>query len=603
MSSLSALPIALAAALLVTPLVRYFARRRGFIARPKDDRWHRRPTALLGGIAVFLAAVPAALLAGRPPEPFAALGAASVVVFLVGLVDDLVTLRPVTKLALQVAAASLAVWGGVSLGWTQSLTLDALLTIFWLIGITNAFNLIDNMDGACAGVGTIAAASVAAIAILSPGVPAIGAMWAAALAGSLLGFLVFNLHPASIFLGDCGSLFIGFLLAGLTSAVGADVGAAPFQQLALPVLVLAVPIFDTTLVTVARKLSGRRASVGGTDHTAHRLVRLGFSERRAVLLLFALASLSGIAGVALVTRNSAWELLAGVLVLTLGLLAAVLLGVRVYGNDFSVLFGGPVRVQLTGFLLRHNVFEVLFDVGLIASAYYVSYRLRFGTAVWPIFFETFLRTLPIVIASQLLSLLAAGAYGRIWRYFSLADFFPIVKGVALGSGVSVLLLVYLYRFEDVSRGVLVIDAVLLTVMLAGSRLVFRALPELAGAGPGARRAVICGAGDAGEMLVREIGNNRQYGYRPVAFVDDDPRKAGQRVRGVPVVGGVAALEDLLATGRADTVIVSSSRFAPEALARVSEMARAARVPVLRFRCSIEELPSAADLPRSSVGRR
>ncbi len=603
MSSLLALPIALAASLAATPAVRSFARRRGFIARPKEDRWHRSPTALLGGIAVFLATVPAAMLAGWPPRPFAALGAASVVVFLVGLVDDLVALRPVTKLALQVAAASLAVWGGSSLGWTESLTLDALLTIFWLIGITNAFNLIDNMDGACAGVGTIAAASVAAIAVFSPGVPPTGAIWAAALAGALLGLLVFNFNPASIFLGDSGSLFIGFLLAGLTSAVGVGVGASRFHHLALPVLVLAVPIFDTTLVTVARKLSGRRASVGGTDHTAHRLVRLGFSERRAVLVLYAFASLSGIAGVALVTRNTAWELLAGVLVLTLGLLAVVLLGVRVYGNDFSVIVGGPVRGQLAGFLLRHNVFEVLFDVGLIASAYYVSYRLRFGTAVWPLYFSTFLQTLPIVIASQVLSLLAAGVYGRIWRYFSLADLIPIVKGVALGSGVSVALLVYLYRFADVSRGVLLIDAVLLTALLAGSRLVFRAFPELAGADPGARRAVICGAGDAGDMLVREIGHNRQYGYRPVAFVDDDPRKAGQRVRGVPVVGNVATLADLLAAGKADAVIVSSTRFPPEALTRVADMARAANVPVLRFRCAIDALPSAAARPLSSAGRR
>ena len=393
----------------------------------------------------------------------------------------MLSLRPVTKLAWQIAAASLAVWGGASLGWTESLTLDALLTIFWLIGVTNAFNLIDNMDGACAGVGAIAAASVAAIALLGPGGPMAGGAWAAALAGALAGFLVFNFHPAKIFLGDSGSLFIGFLLAGLTSGVAVAARPSRLSLVALGVLVLAVPIFDTTLVTVARRLSGRRASVGGTDHTAHRLVRLGFSETRAVVVLYVLTSLAGAAAVTLASGSAAWELLAGVLVLTLGLLALVLLGVRVYGGqDYSVVLGGPVRQQLAGFLLRHHVFEVLLDVALIAAAYYVSYRLRFEAARWPVFFPTFLRSLPIVIASQVLALLVAGAYGRIWRYFGLTDLVSLAKGVALGSGVSILLLVYLYRFQNLSRGVLLIDAVLLFTLLALSRTAFRVLPRIAG---------------------------------------------------------------------------------------------------------------------------
>ena len=602
MSTLYAFLAALAVSLVATRLVRAVARRRGFVARPKEDRWHRRPTALLGGIGVFLATVPVVFLSGWP-RPFPALGAGAAGVFLVGLVDDLVVLRPVTKLSLQIAAASVAVWGGASLGWTQSLTLDALLTIFWLIGVTNAFNLIDNMDGACAGVGAIAAASVAAIGVLASPGDATGAVWAAGLAGALVGFLAYNLHPASIFLGDSGSLYIGFLLAGLTSAVAVGAGTSRFALVALPVLVLAVPIFDTTLVTVARKLSGRRASVGGTDHTAHRLVRLGFSETRAVVVLYALTALSGVAGVALVAGSAGWELLVGVLVLMLGLLAVVLLGVRVYGgDDFSVVVGGPVRQQLSGFLLRHHAFEVLLDLALVAAAYYVSYRLRFETARWPVFFPTFLQTLPIVIACQILSLLVAGAYGRMWRYFGLADLFPIVKGVALGSGVSVLLLVYLYRFANLSRAVLLIDAVLVTVLLVGSRLAFRAMPELAGPAAGEQRAVIYGAGDAGALLVREVANNRGYGFRPIAFVDDDPRKTGRRVHGIPVIGGLAALQDLLAGGGADAVIVSSGRVPHGMLERVSELGRAADVPVLRFRCVIEDLPVAPALHASGTER-
>ncbi len=585
--------IALAVSLAATPLVRLAALRRGFVARPTGDRWHRRPTALLGGVAVFLATVAAALAGGWPAAPFPAIGAGAALVFFVGLADDVLSLRPVTKLAWQIAAASLAVWGGASLGWTESLTLDALLTIFWLIGVTNAFNLIDNMDGACAGVGAIAAASVAAIALLGPGGPMAGGAWAAALAGALAGFLVFNFHPAKIFLGDSGSLFIGFLLAGLTSGVAVAARPSRLSLVALGVLVLAVPIFDTTLVTVARRLSGRRASVGGTDHTAHRLVRLGFSETRAVVVLYVLTSLAGAAAVALASGSAAWELLAGVLVLTLGLLALVLLGVRVYGGqDYSVVLGGPVRQQLAGFLLRHHVFEVLLDVALIAAAYYVSYRLRFEAARWPVFFPTFLRSLPIVIASQVLALLVAGAYGRIWRYFGLTDLVSLAKGVALGSGVSILLLVYLYRFQNLSRGVLLIDAVLLFTLLALSRTAFRVLPRIAGGEDSSlRHAVGYGAGDAGEMLVRELENNRRYGYRLVAFVDDDVKKTGRRVRGVPVVGPSSGLPEVIERSGAGAVIVSSGRIDGDRLRDAASACRQAGITLLGFRLALEELPA------------
>ncbi len=290
--------VALTVSLLATPLVRALARRYGFIARPTGDRWHRRPTALLGGIAVCVATTVAAvaLLPGLPAV--AAVGGAALAMFVVGLIDDVVRLRPATKLTLQIVVASAAVWGGVRLGWTGSLTVDSVLTIFWLIGTTNAFNLVDNMDGACAGVGAIAAGTIAILGAMNAAGPGPAAMLAASLCGALIGFLFYNFRPASIFLGDCGSLFVGFLLGGLTAA-GEGQPNLPFAVVLLPVLVLAVPIFDTTLVTVARKLSGRPASQGGTDHTAHRLVAMGFSEVNAVLFLYVLAGLAGVAAVGL----------------------------------------------------------------------------------------------------------------------------------------------------------------------------------------------------------------------------------------------------------------------------------------------------------------
>ncbi len=160
------------------------------------------------------------------------------------------------------------------------------------MGITNAINLLDNMDGLAAGISAIAAVSLGLSFAVNEQTNEL--LLVAAFVGSLLGFLVFNFNPASIFMGDCGSMFVGFFLAGsvlLNQTGGRSRGIVPI--LAVPVLILFVPIFDTTFVTVLRKLWGRKASQGGRDHTSHRLVALGLAERSAVLMLFAFATAAG----------------------------------------------------------------------------------------------------------------------------------------------------------------------------------------------------------------------------------------------------------------------------------------------------------------------
>jgi UDP-GlcNAc:undecaprenyl-phosphate/decaprenyl-phosphate GlcNAc-1-phosphate transferase len=584
--------VALVVALGATPVVRALARRFGFIARPTGDRWHRQPTALLGGVAVGIATLVAFLVSPWPPPGLVVLGAASLAMFVTGLVDDLVRLRPATKLTLQIAAASAVVWGGVRLGWTESLTIDSVLTLFWLIAATNAFNLVDNMDGACAGVGAIAAGALCVLGLMSPAGAGPESLMAAAVCGALIGFLVFNFRPASIFLGDSGSLFVGLLLGGLTAWAGARANH-PVGVVVVPVLVLAVPIFDTMLVTVARKLSGRPASQGGTDHTAHRLVALGFSEVNAVLFLYVVAALSGIGAIALNQATSGSDLFVVALALGLMLLAAALLRVRAYGGrDYSLLLRGRLSLGVVEFLFRHHVFEVLFDLLLVAGAYYASYRIRFDAAHFPLFFPTFLLTLPIVIGCQAVSLWLSGAYGMIWRYFGPTDLVPIARGVVVGAASSSLLLVYLYRFENVSRGVFLIYAVLLATLLICSRLALRLLPELAGgrsSASGRRQALVYGAGDAGEMLVREFAHNSRYGFHVVGFLDDDAKKTGRKVRGVPVLGGGSALAAVIASRQVDAVILSSDRIDPAVVAAVAEACRREDLPLLRFRCVLDEV--------------
>src|SRR6478672_3481466 len=280
------------AAVILTFLARYFARQYGFVAKPKADRWHSRPTAMLGGSAIFASTVLVYLLLVPHTYESIIVVAASSILFVVGLVDDLLHIKPYQKLIGQMIGASLIVGTGLKMPLTGYELIDIWITVFWIIGITNAINLLDNMDGLAGGISAIAAVSLAVSFAVSGQTAALALVMV--FIGALVGFLVFNFNPASIFMGDCGSMFVGFLLSTLVllnQTGGRSRGIVPI--LAVPVLILFVPIFDTTFVTVLRKLWGRKASQGGRDHTSHRLVALGLSERTAVLMLYAFAVVAG----------------------------------------------------------------------------------------------------------------------------------------------------------------------------------------------------------------------------------------------------------------------------------------------------------------------
>src|SRR4051812_27553286 len=260
MTTLSAYGFAaLLLCMVLTPACRTLAHRLGFVARPGPDRWGRRPTALFGGLAVFATVLILAAGTGvsRQLWPLLAAGA---LIAIVGLADDILSLKASTKLIAQIAVASLLLFFDYRLHWTESAILDAMLTLFWIVGITNAFNLLDNMDGLCSGIAMIAGICLLAGSAASGVGPA--ELYVAILLGACAGFLVFNFHPASIYLGDAGSLFLGVNLATLTLIAKPQGGGRSglLSAVAVPVLLLLIPIFDTTFVTAVRLLSGRNPS-------------------------------------------------------------------------------------------------------------------------------------------------------------------------------------------------------------------------------------------------------------------------------------------------------------------------------------------------------
>lgn len=592
-SYLLALGTSFALVVALTPLVRALARRWGVVARPKSDRWHSKPTAMLGGVPIWLAVMVAYLLfVPHTPRGWVVIGA-STFLFVVGLVDDLVNTKPYQKLIGQVMGSAFLVYYGLNLQWTSYPSLDMLITIFWLIGITNAINLLDNMDGLAAGIAAIASGFLS-LTLIASGHPT-EALVVGVFALALVGFLIYNSNPASIFMGDCGSMFIGFFLAG-SALIHASSGRSRsfLPVLAVPILILLIPIFDTTFVTILRKLSGRAASQGGRDHTSHRLVALGMSELRAVWMLYAFAGLSGL--LALMVREMRLDIsLAAILGFTivLTLLGVYLAGVKVYGEESEAVAAPnkPLFAFLVDLSYKRRVFEVLLDVVLITLAYWSAYAIEFTDASEADAWKLFLRTLPVLVFVKLGAFLVMGVYRGMWRYTSIDDLVVFAKAVALGSIVCVLIVLFKFRFVGFSRTVFVIDAFVMFMLLAASRMAFRLFRQLLPASNPAngRRVLIYGAGDAGELLLREILNNRELSYVPVGFMDDDPMKKGKVIHGLRVFGGNGSLRAICGSQRVDEVVISSPRFTVDRVKQIRLDCEAENIILKRMRIEIEQL--------------
>ncbi len=555
---------------LLTIVLERAARALGVVAHPSADRWHRQAVPLLGGVAIVLAtAVPALVVAGGD-QHLVVLVAASLLMAGVGLVDDVRRLSPQAKLLAQVLLAGGLLYFGFLLRLTGWELVDVFVTLLWLVGMTNAFNLLDNMDGLSATIALVAASFRLAFFYWEADLA--GVHVTAAFIGAVAGFLLRNFPPAKIFMGDAGSLFLGFFLAGLSLAAS----DAPYSRgtaavLVIPVLLLSIPIFDTAFVTITRLLSGRPVDVGGRDHTSHRLVAIGLTERQTVGFLAGLSM--GAGGVAMLSYRvglSYTVVLLALLVIGLALLGIHLSQVRVVSPAENGNLGAVLRL-LADFPYKRQVLTLLLDVCLIPIAYYAAYVIRFEQAVRGQL-VLFYASLPVVLVVQLAALGAFGLYRGVWRFTSIPDLVRIVKATAAGTIGVVVVLVYARRFEGFSRTVFILDWLLLLVLIAGSRVSFRLLAEVLRARPTSHVPVlIYGAGAGGELVVRELLNNPDLGRTPIGFVDDDRSKHATRIHGLPVFGGAEDLDRIVREHHVAEVIVSSAKIDGGALESAAEV--------------------------------
>jgi UDP-GlcNAc:undecaprenyl-phosphate GlcNAc-1-phosphate transferase len=409
-----------------------------------------------------------------------------------------------------------------------------------------------------------------------------------------LGFLPYNLRlrgPAVVFMGDAGSQMLGFALAALGLTTSWTVAGSTVATLLLPIIVLAVPILDTTLVTIVRLLEGRPVTRGGRDHTSHRLVYQGLSDKRAVVLLCVVSAGLGLTSLAYKVLDDTRITLVGVLVTF-----AFLLQFGTYLADVERIPEpeGPVSFVRSLLVHRRRFIEVLVDFALISASFTVAYTIRIEGATNPWWKHVFLLALPAILVARYITFVLFGLYRGVWRYAGARDALSIFLAVVVSEGAAFLFIWATVPWNGFPRGTFLIDVLLCSLLIGIARFwerglahAFRALVERSAR----ERTLIVGAGRSGRSLLREL--RETPGVQVVGFVDDDPGFRRRRIQGVPVVSNLDEIGWALGRLAPESVLVTIPDAERSRLDAVIEACRRADVSCRFVRRHIDLDPSVA----------
>jgi len=483
--TLVALPVA---AVVLSTLLRSPSLGGRLVAVPTGARWHDRTTPLFGGVGIAAGLLTGVLLAvatGVIDATWLLAGilAGCGLVFLAGLLDDVRHLSPIAKLVAQFGAAAIVIAAGLRVELVSNDVLGVAIALVWLVGITNAFNLLDNMDGLAATLATVACVyyAVDASTVHENDLVLVLAL---SLAFACLGFLPFNLRPgdrARVFMGDSGSQLLGFLLAVLGLAASWTTAGTTVATMLLPLLVLAIPILDTTLVTVRRLAERRPVTQGGKDHTSHRLVYYGLSETRAVGLL-------ALIGVALGATGVAYNVLDRPAVTALGILVTFALLVQ-FGSFLAELSENERLGRPGDTSLRHAItvqprrlIELAADAVLVGGTFLVVYLLFVDGRGTQLQRGTFLAVLPILLGTTYVVYVVGGVYRRVWRFATARDLAMIAVASLAATAAAWAIVMATRDLGDFPREVFPVYAVAAAALAVLSRTLVRFVPAAGSAG-------------------------------------------------------------------------------------------------------------------------
>lgn len=574
--------------LLLTPLIRRLMIHFGVVDVPDERRAHRAPTPRGGGLAVVAGFYGAAALALFYPWEWSAgsLSASWLESFLVGsgilvavgLLDDVLGLKPMVKLLGQIAASSWMFFTGNGmgrlLGFDLPIPVDYLITLFWFVALTNAFNLIDGLDGLATGLALIAGIGLMGAFFIrrmpSDAVVMIG------LAGACVAFLRYNFHPASIFLGDTGSMFLGFTLASISIATGSK--GAFLASLGVPLLAVGIPVFDTILAIWRRSVraltpaeSGAPAARGlmqpDAEHLHHRLKRRGLNQYQVAVLLYIINGLLVVTGlVSMAFRDHALGIFLLAFVVGAYIVVRHLAEVELWDTGRALIRGlaRPERKVAAFF------FYPLFDVAiLILSLGFAVFALHLALPSDPVW-EMWIRAIPIWVAPPFLMFCATRIYSRVWSLARSSDYLLLSASLIGGVMISLAISTFFDRSHvDRSLLLLFIYTGLAHVAVVGVRMAYRGLTEGLALwnesqyyrrGGVVRRVLLYGSGGRCLLYLRERALNTfdtQQRRMIVGLVDDDTNLRFRRVGGYTVLGTGADLPDVIRTYRIDEIVITA----------------------------------------------
>ncbi len=592
--------IAFIISLITTWFIKEVCIYHGLVEMPQKNRWHKKPVAKFGGIAIYFSFIVSVFLIREINSTIIFLLIGSGIIFLLGLIDDIKTVNPTIKLFTQILLSVLSYYFGFQFFHFAPAYISFPLTILWYVGIINAMNLLDNMDGLSSGIAAIITLVIAISAYLNQNILL---MELSLITMCIcLGFLVFNFNPAKIFMGDAGSMLIGFLLGSLSLFAVNYRTSNLAITLFLPIMFMAIPIFDTSLVTISRLLNRRKISIGGKDHSSHRLVQLGLSERKAVSFLYIISVFIGFSALAFqLMEIQLW--FSGVVLIAISMffLAVFLTKVKTY----PVLSDLPKTekqqdTQAIRWKTNKNYFsvnlrqsiEMLIDIILITFSYTVAYILRYENSISINHWEIYSITLPVVILSQIFTLSIFRVYRGVWQYIGIPNLLKIFNSILVSFIIIFLYFGLFIHHLDYSSSVLVIYLLLITLLLSASRLFYRLISVFfTGQSDknNTKNILIYGAGDGGNEVLRSIMNNMSLNYNIIGFIDDDIHKKNLTVLGIPILGGHQELSRIVKEENIDEVIISIQSSTNDEMEKIYTICRKTNVSFKRAKWSLDSV--------------
>jgi UDP-GlcNAc:undecaprenyl-phosphate GlcNAc-1-phosphate transferase len=572
------------------PLARRIGLRLGIWAERRGDTHAGERIPVFGGAAIVAAIVGSLAMFGVLPGwvVFCAIA-----MWVVGVIDDARELRPREKLAAQIVVAIAVVMAMSRIALSPWPAVDFALAVLWLTVTSNAFNLVDGLDGLAAGTGVVAGIVLAITGIVQH--DAALATVGLATTGALAGFLLFNLYPASIFMGDAGALSVGMLLGVMSLHGGMLAHNSRLTPYVYPVLVMLMPLLDTGIVSVTRLATGNSISRHGLDHSHNRLLSLGLSEKSVVMVAWTIAAVGAAWALAAILLPHAYLLtMLPFTMVAVATIALFMMDLTFDTNPPGLAYGygrGVARLILS-FGYKRRIVEATVDVALIAAAYFGANLLRRNFVVDTPMLTRLMYSMPGMMLATYPAFLIAGIYRGIWRYTGLSDGIRFANGAVL-AGIFIVPASMVLSI-DLSGSIVVLYVILLFNLLVLTRSSFQTIRRAIGylAAP-TERVVVVGAGRIGMAAVSYLFSERGQGIRLVGFIDDDGFKLGKLVHGQRVLGSSADLERVYRASPFDQVLIADDEISAERLGRIAEFARRHELVVRRFAIALSDIRDGA----------